>query len=199
MRGVAANSDEALQVPPAVGTFRLSNPRPTGQNTFSTGGSLDIELDERSVSAQLPIRGEYGRSIAQIARGTAWTIPGSTIRFKSVQLILEDLQLTTRGKLGGYYFQIYLNFPSPGAASSSVTSTLIGTVGPFEIAGAEHHPGGPARLRYVITPLLSGVPAVQLGMLTISFVRIDGDNAPRGPVIAIGEARIELSAEDVRS
>jgi tyrosinase len=199
MLGVSANADAGLAAPPAVGTFRLSNPRLTGQDTFSAGGSLGVELDERSVSAQLPVRGEYGRSIAQIARGVAWTIPGSTTRFKSVQLVLDDLQLTTRGQTGGYYFQIYLNFPSAGAASSRVTSTLIGSLGPFEIAGAAHHPGGPARLRYVITHLVSGLSAVQLGMLTISFVRIDGENAPRGPVIGIGEARIELSTEDARS
>jgi hypothetical protein len=36
-------------------------------------------------------------------------------------------------------------------------------------------------------------------MMTVSFVRVSGDTAPSGTVIVIGEARIELSADDGRS
>jgi tyrosinase len=193
------NDNTELQTPPAVGSFRLSYPRATGKNTFSAGGSLEVGLDERSVSAQLPVHGEHGRSIAQIARGNAWPIPGSPLRFKSVHLVLDNLQSTSKGKTGGYYFQVYLNFPSAGPASLRATSILIGTLGAFQIAGATHHPGGPAQLRYGITHVLTGLSVLQIGMLTVSFVRIDGDNSPRGSVIGIGEARIELSTEDVQS
>jgi tyrosinase len=55
------------------------------------------------------------------------------------------------------------------------------------------------QLRYVITDALAGLPRSQLGMMTVSFVRVSGDTAPAGTVIAIGEARIELSADDGRS
>jgi tyrosinase len=32
-------------------------------------------------------------------------------------------------------------------------------------------------------------------MVSVSFVRIDGDKSPRGPAIAIGEARLELTTD----
>ena len=54
-------------------------------------------------------------------------------------------------------------------------------------------------LRYVITPVVAGLSAVQIAALTISFIRVSGRNSPRGPAIGIGEARIELTTEDVQS
>jgi tyrosinase len=36
-------------------------------------------------------------------------------------------------------------------------------------------------------------------MISVSFVRVDGDKSPRGAAIGIAEARLELSTEDKAS
>jgi hypothetical protein len=52
---------------------------------------------------------------------------------------------------------------------------------------------GTARLVFSATLLLKELMASDLGGLTVSFVRISGDNSPAGEVILIGEVRLELS------
>ncbi|TFW35673.1 tyrosinase family protein [Massilia horti] len=203
--------EQALLSPPPVGSYRLSIPRATSDSTFSAAGSLDIGLSERSVSVQLPLSSEYGQSVAQIAGGSAATAPGGTLRYQSVQLVLDNIQLTKVGSEGGYFYRVYLNMPSGGATASltagdgqgltggsSVRSILLGTLGPFKIAGAMHH-GGPVQLRFVLTDALAGLSKTQMGMLTVSFVRVSGENSPTGQVMGIGEARLELSTANSAS
>jgi tyrosinase len=195
---------QALLSPPAVGSYALSQPRATSDSTFSAAGSLDVGLDERSVSVQLPVSAEYGQAVAQIARGIAAPAPGSTLKYSSVELVLDEVELSDTGRNGGYFYWLYLNLPGAGGSSaaltaggpagSTLTSRLIGTLGPFRIAAAEHHHGGPAQLRFPITGLLTGLTRTQLGMMTLSFVRVSGENSPSGQLMGIGEARVELSA-----
>jgi tyrosinase len=186
--------EQALVSAPPVGSYALSNPRATGDTTFSAAGSLDVGLDERPVSVQLPLSSEYGQAVAEIARGRAAPAPGGTLKFKSVHLVLDNIELTSSGKNGGYFYNVYLNLPSAsGSVKAPVISRLIGTLGPFRIAAASHHHGGPAQARFVLTDLLAGLSSTQLGMLTISFVRVSGDKSPSGQVMGIGEARVELS------
>jgi tyrosinase len=38
--------------------------------------------------------------------------------------------------------------------------------------------------------------AARIGLLSVSFVRVDGEQGPTGQVIGLGEVRLELSTED---
>lgn len=182
--------------PPPVGTYALSVPRATGAGTFAAAGTLNIGLDEHSTSAQLAVPAEYGDAMAQVAAGNAAPAPRSTVRFRSVQLVLDEITLTAGARNGGFYYEVYLNVPGAGRA---VRSILVDRLGPFKIAAAEHHHGGPAQLRFVVTDKLAGLSRTQMGMLTVSFVRVSGDNSPVGQVITIGEARLELVAGNAGS
>jgi tyrosinase len=105
---------------------------------------------------------------------------------------LDSLQLLGAGDKGGYFYNIYINLPPTGDAGNG-RSYFLGTVGPFEIAGASHH--GPATLEFPATELLSQLAMSELQDVTISFVRVSGENSPRGAVLRIGEARIEVSTD----
>jgi tyrosinase len=181
-----------------VGSYALSAPRATSATTFSAAGTQEIELDESSTSIQLPISAEHSQAMSTAASGVAANVAGTTVTYRSVQLVLDNMIMSRLAREGGFFYNVYLNLPAVGPGAS-IRSRLIGTLGPFRIAGAEHHHGGPVQLRYVITDAIAGLPRSQLGMMTVSFVRISGENAPPGTVIKIGEARIELSADDTRS
>jgi tyrosinase len=187
----ALTAESALTAPPAVGSNALSVPRATGPATFSAAGALDVALENRSISVQLPVPAEYGKAMAQIAAGNAAVTPGSTLRFSAVELVLDEIALTRSGQQGGYFYRLYLNVPG---AAGRVRSVLVDTLGPFRVAGAQHHHGGPARLRFDVSDKLAGLSPTQLGMLTLSFVRVSGDVSPEGAAMTIGEARLELVA-----
>jgi tyrosinase len=190
-------AEQALASPPPVGSYTLSNPRVTSDTTFSVAGSLGVGVDERSVSVQLPVAAEYATALGQITRGNATAAPGSTLKYRSVHLVLDQVELTASGRDGGYFYWLYLNLP--GAPGAAPVSRVAGTLGPFRVAAAEHHHGGPVQLRYPITALLAGMSRTQLGMLTLSIVRVSGERSPGGQVMGIGEARLELSTSDERS
>jgi tyrosinase len=189
---------QSLLSPPPVGSYALSAPRATSATTFAAAGTQNIELDESSVSIQLPISSEHSQAMATAATGVAANVAGTTVTYRSVHLVLDNVMMSKSAREGGYFYNVYLNLPAVGRGAT-IRSQLIGTLGPFRIAGAEHHQGAAVQLRYVITDALAGLPRSQLGMMTVSFVRVSGDTAPAGTVIAIGEARIELSADDGRS
>jgi len=192
---VQANKGRVLTSIPPAGPFRPSGRKATGEATFSVGGAVDIGLDQRSVSAQFPIAADDWAAVQEIARGNQGTVRGSAKKFRSVQIVLDNVQLADEASQGGYYYELYLNLPSADGAGNKATSLMIGTVGAFQINGALHH-GGPARLSYPIARALLRNPAMRLGLASISFVRIDGDISPRGATVGIGEARLELSTQD---
>ena len=180
---------------PAVGTFKLSNPRPNGDGTFSVAGALQVELDERSVSVQLPVRSEYGQAIAKIAGGRAAAVQGTPLKYNAIHVVLDNIELTANGANGGYFYKVNMNVPGARDGSSGPQTILIGTLGPFQIKGAEHH-GAKAKLRYEVTQWLKDVPVIDIGMVTVSFVRVNGERSPSGTVLNIGEVRMEMSDED---
>lgn len=177
---------------PAVGTFRLSHPRATGDGAFSVAGALQVGLDERSISVQLPVSSEYGQSIAQIARGNAAAVRGAAQKFNAIHVVLDNVELTPAGALGGYFYKVNMNLPAARDGSSGPRTMLIGTLGPFQIRAAEHH-GMRAQLRFRVTELLKNVPVVDIGMVTVSFVRVSGERSPSGPVLNVGEVRMEIT------
>ena len=194
---VQASSVGTPALPPIV-NFQQNAAHNTSDSTYSLGGVLNVGLDEHSISAQLPISSESSKVIQTIASGNSASVAGSATQYKSVLIVLDDLQMTPSGAQGGYYYKIYLNLPPAGDTAAPAEAQLIGTLGPFKISGAAHH-GDRPMLRYVITKTLVGLSASQIASLTLSFIRINGKNSPQGPAIGIGEARVELTTEDVQS
>ena len=183
-----------VQAPPAVGTFKLSNPRATGDGTFSVAGALQVDLDERSISVQLPVSSEYGQAISKIASGHPASVRGAAGLQKAIHVVLDNVELTANGANGGYFYKVNMNVPAARDGSSGPRTILIGTLGPFQIRAAEHH-GKKAKLRYRVTQWLD-VPVIDIGMVTVSFVRVNGERSPAGTVLNIGEVRMETSEEE---
>ena len=192
---VQATPEDLLRARPPVGSFRLSPSRQTSEQTFALGGALDVGLDDRSISVQLPVSSEHAHALARIATGSAASLPGSSKRYRSVDLVLDDVEVTEAGKAGGYYYQVYLNIPVADDAASKSRAILVGTLGPFKISGAARH-GGPVQLRYPIGRAVFANVASEAGMMSVSFVRVNGEQSPKGGVIGVGEVRLETSTED---
>ncbi|RYE73354.1 MAG: tyrosinase family protein [Oxalobacteraceae bacterium] len=184
---------------PPVGTFTISGARATGDSTFSIGGARSIGLDERSITAQLPVSSQHWNAVQEIMRGNAASLPGSTKRYQSVFLVVDGVELSNVARKGGFYYQVYLNLPAANGTSGSPASILVGTLGAFQIAGASHHAHQGVQLRFPLGRKLAKATALQIGMASVSFVRVSGDNSPKGPAIGIGEVRLELSTDDVQS
>lgn len=197
IRVQSAGSIGTPALPPLM-SFQQSSVRVLNNSNYAVAGVVNVGLEDRSLSVSLPVNTQHGMAIELIAAGNAATISGSTTRYRSVQIVLDDLQLTSLGRQGGYYYEMYLNLPPAGDTSLPADRYLVGTFGPFEISGATHH-GNTARLRYVITPLLVGLSSRQIEALTLSFLRVNGTSHPRGPAIGIGEVRVELSSSTLQS
>jgi tyrosinase len=194
---VQAMPTDLLKSIPPVGSFTISNPRVTGNGRFSIGGALNVGLDERSISAQLAVNSEYWTAVQSITKGVAATVPGSTTLYKSVDLVLDNVQLAAAGKRGGFYYQVYLNVPADDGTLNRPTSILLGTLGAFQVDAASHH--GPAQLRYKLARGTLPPSTLRVGMVSVSFVRINGDKFPQGPAIGVAEARLELSTDAAES
>jgi tyrosinase len=191
---IQARAEDPAGAMPAVGSYAISSTRQTSDQTFAISGALDIGLANRSVSAQMPVSSEHMQTLGRIATGEGASLPGSTKRYQSVQLVLDQIELTDVGKQGGYYYQIYLNLPTADGIVSKSNAIRIGTLGAFEINSAAHH-GGPAQLRYRIARAQFGRATPKGGIMAVSFVRVDGNRTPAGALIGLGEVRLEVSTE----
>jgi len=194
---VQATLDSLPGTMPSVGSFRISAPRQTSDTSFSLGGALDVGLAERSVSVQLPVSAEHSQVLADIANGKPARIAGVAKTYRSANIVLDAVELSELGAKGGYFYKIYLNIPSSNRLSGDTRSIYLGTLGAFEIHAATHHGGehGPALLRYRIKQAVAGATVTEIGMMSLSFVRVSGNNTPAGGVIGIGEVRIEVATE----
>jgi tyrosinase len=179
---------------PAAGRFAESPPRAIGGNRRSIGGLRDIALDETSISAQVEVRqAEAGALEAVLGRSLA---PGrnrpAPAPYNSVKVVLEDVRLTGLGARGGFYYDVYLNLPVDSEGEQE--RHLIGSFGPFEIVAHEHHPGS-GHLEFSATQVLQDVAGGDMRGITVSFVRVNGPNFPRGRAVQVGEMRVELAPE----
>jgi tyrosinase len=195
---VQATPADLQRALPPVGSFRLAPSRATSDQTFALGGALDVGLDDSSIGIQLPISSEHTQALARIATGSAAALPGSAKLYRSVHLVLDDVEVTDTGKGGGYYYQVYLNVPGADGVTTKPGAVLLGTLGAFKISGAAHH-GGQVQLRYPIRRAVFARITSKAGMMSVSFVRVSGDQSPRGGVIGLGEVRLETSTEDKES
>jgi tyrosinase len=196
-----AAPETAQEALPPVGSFRLSPPRQTSEQTFALAGALDVGLDDRSIGTQLPVSAENTQALARIATAGAALLPGSSKLYRSVHLVLDDVELSEAGKKGGYYYQLYLNIPVVDGVTDKPRSILVGTLGAFKISGAMHHGGhgghgDHVQLRYPIARAVFAKAASKSDMMSVSFIRISGDRRPDGDVIRLGEVRLETSTED---
>jgi tyrosinase len=159
-----------------------------------------LTLDDRSFSVSVPL-GPQGRLKAGALAAAPPRGPAPT----ELNVVLDEVALTEVGKDGGYFYKVYVNLPATGGEPEE--KHLIGTVGAFEIAGALHHAeggehadhganeggGGKARLVLPATDVLRGLSPGQLRQLVVSFVRVDGANAPKGPAITIGDFSVQAA------
>ena len=184
---------------PALRNFALTGARQTAANRLSVAGALTIPLDESSVSTQFSVDDASADLLQRVLTRTA----GTATRYRSAQIVLDSVSISDPGRTGGYFYYIYLNLPSSTDVASASNAYLLGSIGPFEIAGAEHRVhmnieaggsrAGTVQLTFPITAQLSELLAQDPRRVTVSFVRVSGDNSPGGAVIQIGEARLELS------
>jgi tyrosinase len=180
-----------FRTPPAKRNFPATAARAISATRRSLGGVSGVALDESSVSARLPVSGSDVQAV-QSAVSAALSPPAQLApdTARSIKVVLEDLRLLGSGAKGGYFYNIYINLPD---TIEDGQKYLLGTVGPFEIAGASHH--GPATLEFPATEILGKLSSSELQELTVSFERISGENAPRGQVLRIGEVRVEISTD----
>jgi tyrosinase len=187
---------------PPVGDFAATGPRGIAAGRRSLGGARDIGLTENSVSVQVPVKGgdtDTLQTIAVRSRGKRAGNPVSAEGYKSINIVLDNIKVLAAGKAGGYYYKIYLNLPASGDAESSESQYLLGTVGAFEIESATHqahHNGGTPQLVFPATDALTNMPADEYKNLTVSMVRVSGNNSPKGRAISVGEVRVEVSTDD---
>ena len=183
---------------PAIGGFSNTAPRSIANNRRSLGGISNMMLDEKSVSARVPLQASGISSLkeamtAGAAASAAPNAQSSTTTFKSAQLVLDKLVVTSVGKQGGYYYNIYLNLPASGDADAARESHFIGTFGAFEASGAIHHNGGTFVLP--LTDVLHNLGITNLNEAVISLVRVNGRNSPKGAALNVGEMRLELTTD----
>ena len=100
-----------VQAPGGIGTPALppivdlqqSGSRSISDTNYSLGGVLNAGLDERPVSVHLPINSQSSKAIESIAGGIPASVPGSTSQYKSVLIVLDDLELTPSARQGGFF------------------------------------------------------------------------------------------------
>lgn len=195
---IRVQATPTLPALPPVANAHATAARGTGPKTFSIGGVSDLTLDERSVSVVLPVAAAHSAALEALAGNGTASIPGSTLQFKSAQIVVQGARTLNKGAQGGYFYYVYLNLPATPDFMTPKEQLLIGTLGPFEVEAAMHHdPVDTIPLQ--ITDKLAGMSAQQLSQVTVSFVRVNGENAPTGQVMSLGEVRLELNTDAIRS
>lgn len=180
---------------PAAGAFTPAGPRALGGGRRSLGGARNISLADVSTTVQVPIEAA-GRQQLQsaLARGAGAAASGGNGQYRSVRVALESVRMNGQARNGGFYYNVYANLPEDYDAESAQLRNLLGVIGPFEIAAAEHHGGG--NMSFPATGVLAGLAASDAREVSISLVRVGGRAVQRGQSISIGEIRVELSTEE---
>lgn len=178
----------AMLTRPPLGQFATVAGRLIANGRLSLGGAANVALTDASFSARMPLAQDNLQMLRQVL-GTLQQPAGA---YRSAAIVADNIMLTPAGQAGGYYFNVYLNLPE-GDATAVRQRFFLGTLGAFELAAAMHH--GPATLIYPATAILASLDPSELENLTVSLVRVNGENAPTESVGTIGELRVELSAQ----
>ena len=183
---------------PALRSLPPIQKRSLGTAHFVLGGARGLALDEHSVSVPIPLaKAEKQRLTSALKAAPPAAGPPST-----VQVVLSDVRLTEAGRLGGYFYKVYLNLPSRSSVGDRDGDYLVGTVGPFEIDAARQHAApddaaAEAEAATLTFPVTDTMKARGLGGstdLVVSFIRVSGPRAPSGEVISVAEVRFDVAA-----
>jgi tyrosinase len=177
---------------PARGNFATAPGRAIAANRRSVGSVTNVGLDEGSVSAQIPVASSDVQSLQAIA--AAGTEGASASPYKSVYVVLDNIQITGAGRNGGFFYNLYLNLPPSSDAALSAQRYFLGTLGAFQLSGVEHH--GSTTLEYPASEIVAKLTPAELADVTVSLERVNGENAPKGRVMLVREIRAELSTDD---
>jgi len=191
----AATTQAASSKRPPLRAFAPVARRRISDTRRVLGGAAQFAFDERSGSIRLGLDPVDAAELALIASGTSAVVDAARQQALAAKLVIDRALLTGLAKDGGYFYALYLNMPDTFASHAERARFLIGSLGPFQIAGASHH--GPARLEFDISELLTRQRPKDLSTLTLSWVRIDGDNPPAGRTIIVDEFRIEMAYEPI--
>lgn len=166
----------------------------SGIDVFSLNKGVPLTLGKSSFSVGLKL-GPKSKRFLNNKLFTNTEAPS----ISNVKIKLRGVNLTELGRVGGYYYNVYLNLPKSDQLKSEEEKHILGTLGPFEINTALHHHqkhahhgiSEPLTIEYDATSLLKNFKNVS--DINISFVRIDVTNSKEGDVISIGDFNIEVS------
>lgn len=182
---------------PPFRSFNPSFPLTVRPNFFSVGPSTPLSLGDESFSVRVPVARSLRSRLAPLMSDDAET-PGAVT---SLSVVLDGVTLTEAGQRGGYFYDVYLNLPASGSVPQE--RHLLGSVTPFEIATAAHSghdgepPDGGLRLVFPAADLLRELPPQDVSQLTVSFVRVEGEQAPAGTAVQVRDFRIEASSAPI--
>lgn len=180
--------------PPPEGNFPPTPGRIISDRRRSLAGVANVGLRENSLGARISLAPVDARALKEClatAAGSNGPVPPGVPQ--SVDIVLDQVTVTDVGKGGGYFYNFYLNFPAAVDAGNLRRRHFLGTIGAFQISCMAHH--GSGKLTFPATEVLLNQALVNFDKMTVSCVRVDGDNKPKGQVIAIGEARVEISTD----
>ncbi|MBE1161395.1 tyrosinase family protein [Dyella acidiphila] len=190
------NENMPNRIPPAVAPARppliklkALAPKLLGAQTL--GGGEQLSLDQKSVSVEVPVSVQQQPHLRTLLKASSQAANANPA---TVRVVLNGVSLTELGQSGGYYYKVFIDLPERANTEHGESDYLLGTLGPFEIAGLQHHAehgGGQVQLSFPATDALQQIKPEKLDKLTISFVRVDGDNPVNGTVINIKEFRVE--------
>jgi tyrosinase len=180
---------------PADDSFTPIGPRQLNASKRALGGAKNLQFNDTSSNLRIPIQVQDRSTLQSILAGASnspFTKSGTAASYNSVQLVLDNMDITASGKYGGYFYEVYLNLPSSLDKSIARKKHFVGSFGAFKMATLKHH-GGAQQMTFPVTHLLKAVPPQSLDNLSVSVIRVNGKNAPRGTAITVGEVRIEIA------
>lgn len=191
MQLAAAPRVPSNQRPPPK-RFTPALPRQISTSRRSLGGAAQVSFDEQSCTASLSFNQKDAAEIEAIVASRRMGHQGAGGgRVGSVKLVIDSARMSDLGRRGGYYYALYLNMPAVVDSKSAYNKSFLGTLGAFQIAAVSHH--GPGRLEFDLVGLFLQQEIKDFSTISISWVRVDGDNPPAGQTINVAEARVDLS------
>lgn len=189
----ASPAPQPLRRPPFQ-SFRVTERGRISAHRRSLGGAAQLPLDEQSASVLLRLDRTDAADVARAVAARRQREPDRNREAPAAVKIVIDRALVNAGAArGGYFYALYLNMPAAIDSPAARAGSFIGTLGAFQVAAASHH--GPARIEYDVSDLLARQQRTDFSELSLSWVRVDGDNPPTGRALHVDEARIELASE----
>ena len=193
----------APQPPPATLRLQGLSSTPQGALAMSLQNGQSLALDEKSVTIEVPLtEADRNQVRSLLLKQSATKAPAAADN--SLRVVLDGVRLTGLGEKGGYFYKIFINLPAQPGTSQPETTYLLGTLGSFEITGMLNHmamKGMPmpstsngVQLAFPATDALARIAPGNLDKLTISFIRVNGNQPVRkGTVITMKEFRVETT------